>query len=150
MKKPFLHITFAVLALSWVSCDSDMEEEVDGVKIAKVNEAYLLEEQLLRDFPDELTGEDSINFRNQYIDNWVKEQVLLQMAENELPETKKDVDYQLQKYRNSLLIYEYEKQYISERLDTNVAFSEIEKFYNENQDEFFEGFYCKNGLCKIH
>ncbi len=137
MKKSFLHITFAILALSLVSCDTDMEEEVDGVKIAKVNEAYLLEEQLLRDFPDELTGEDSINFRNQYIDNWVKEQVLLQTAENELPETKKDVDYQLQKYRNSLIIYEYEKQYINERLDTNVSFTEIEKFYKENQDEFF-------------
>ncbi len=118
------------------ACNDVAQNEEEGTKIAKVFNIYLTDEQLLRDLPDELTGEDSINFRTQYIDNWIKEQVLVQTAENELPETKKDVDYQLMKYRNSLLIYEYEKQYIKERLDTNVSIDEIQKFYEENQDEF--------------
>jgi len=125
------------LLLLATACDVAEESEEEGTKIAKVFDVYLTEEQLLRDLPDELTGEDSVNFRIQYIDNWVKEQVLVQTAENELPETKKDVEYQLMKYRNSLLIYEYEKQYIKERLDTNVSKDEIQQFYDENQDEFF-------------
>lgn len=127
----------AVVLFSLTACNQFEEDEVLGNKIAKVNDVYLFEEQLIRDLPDELTGEDSIHFREQYIENWVKEQILVQTAENELPETKKDVDYQLMKYRNSLLIYEYEKQYIKERLDTNVSMEEIQKFYEENQDEFF-------------
>jgi hypothetical protein len=130
------YVLISLLFLS-TACSDVAQEEEEGIKIAKVFDVYLTEEQLLRDLPDELKGEDSINFRTQYIENWVKEQVLVQTAENELPETKKDVDYQLMKYRNSLLIYEYEKQYISERLDTAVSMQEIQKFYKENQDEFF-------------
>lgn len=123
--------------LSVVSCDFIKDDPVNENKIAQVNEAVLLEEQFLLDFPEGLSGIDSSNFRTQYIENWVKEQVILQTAENKLPETKKNVDYQLKKYRNSLIIYEYEKQYIKEHLDTVIAFEEIEKFYNDNQEEFF-------------
>lgn len=137
MKRHTSYYILISLLFIITACNDVSQNEEEGTKIAKVYDVYLTEEQLLRDLPDELTGEDSINFRTQYIENWVKEQVLVQTAENELPETKKDVDYQLMKYRNSLLIYEYEKQYIKERLDTTVSMEEIQKFYEENQDEFF-------------
>jgi hypothetical protein len=120
-----------------VGCGEESAAEINSAHLARVGEAILLEEQLFRDFPEGLTEEDSASFCAQYIDNWIKEQVVLQTAENELPETKKDVDYQLQKYRNSLIIYEYEKQYIKERLDTTVTQSELEAFYTENKEEFF-------------
>jgi hypothetical protein len=119
------------------ACTEEETTVTDSSHLARVGDVILLQEQLFRDFPIGLSEDDSVNFCIQYIDNWVKEQVVLQTAENELPETKKDVDYQLQKYRNSLIIYEYEKQYIKERLDTSVTQYELEEFYNANKEEFF-------------
>jgi hypothetical protein len=129
-----------------VSCTEDEESPNNVTQLARVGDVVLSEEQLFMDMPEGITGEDSLNFCNQYIDNWVKEQVVLQTAENELPETKKNVDYQLQKYRNSLIIYEYEKQYIKERLDTVVSQEELENFYNENKEEFFLRDYIVKGV----
>ncbi len=86
--------------------------------------------------PESLSAEDSLMFVEQYIQNWVKEQVVLQKAEEQLPDKAKDVHYQLEDYRKSLLIFAYEQQYIKSRLDTNVSMNDIETYYNNNLKDF--------------
>lgn len=137
MPRPFLYISYLFCAILFFEhCATNNDQEIKEKPLATVSGAALYQYQLLNDLPDELSGEDSINFAKQYIDNWINEQLLLQKAEEVLPEQAKDVESQLEKYRRSLLIFAYEQQYIKERLDTNVSDIEIEQFYTTHQEEF--------------
>ncbi|MEQ8909281.1 MAG: hypothetical protein RIC95_08815 [Vicingaceae bacterium] len=80
--------------------------------------------------------EDSSRIVESYIDNWIKEELLIQKAELNLSEKQLDFEKQLENYRNSLVIYAYENLLIKQKLDTNVAYSKIQDYYQENKGNF--------------
>jgi hypothetical protein len=43
---------------------------------------------------------------------------------------------QMEEYRNSLIIYEYESQLINQKLDTVVSEDEIAEYYEQNKEDF--------------
>jgi len=47
-----------------------------------------------------------------------------------------DFNQQLEKYKNSLIIYEYQTEFIKQNLDTVVTPEEIEKYYNKHKNDF--------------
>jgi len=62
--------------------------------------------------------------------------LVLKRAELNLRDEEKDVSRQLEDYRASLIIFAYERELIRQKLDTIVAESEIEKYYQENPANF--------------
>ena len=50
----------------------------------------------------------------------------------------------MNEYRNSLLTYAYEQQIVSQLMDTNVSDSEIEEYYEANNEQF----HLKNAIVK--
>ena len=117
------------------SCSSENNSQ-KGIKIARVNEAILYETDFIDEIPDGLSSQDSLNFTNQYVKSWITEQLVLQKAEELLPEQTKTIKKKLEKYRTSLLSYEYEQIYIQKRLDTLVNSNEIAEYYNNHKDDF--------------
>jgi len=117
------------------SCSEETEES-KKIVLAKVNKVELYRSEVLHSMPDDISSEDSLTFVKNYIDQWVQEQVVYQKALEVLPDESKDVDYQLEKYKRSLLIFTYEQFYIQDRLDTIVPMAEIEEFYNNNLKDF--------------
>lgn len=83
-------------------------------------------------FPEGISAQDSINIQNSYVNNWIRQQLLLQKAEKNLSGEQKDFRKQLEDYRKSLIIYQYKSDLISQNLDTIVTNDEIEAYYNEN------------------
>jgi len=79
---------------------------------------------------------DSLELIKKYIDNWVHETLVIQKAESNLSEDKKNVEKQLQDYRNSLITFAYEKELVNQKLDTVVTQNEIEEYYNNNKANF--------------
>ena len=71
--------------------------------------------------------------QNQY---WVRKQLLLDQAEKTLTPDEKDFSKQLEEYRNSLVIYEFESSIISQKLDTVVSLKEIQTYYDQNMQNF--------------
>ena len=67
------------------SCDN-VNQTSNRKKIASVKGIVLYEDELLSNIPTGLPEEDSISFINQYINNWIKDQLLLKKAEDLLPE----------------------------------------------------------------
>lgn len=127
-------LTYLFLSLLLISCDSDKVKKSDLV--ASVNGVNLSKRQLLKQIPENLDPEDSLAFIDQYIKAWTKEQVVLQKAEEILPDESKDVALRLENYRKSLLIYTYEQAYIEDRLDTLVTDAEIQEYYDLHPKEF--------------
>lgn len=108
----------------------------DKKPIAKIRNEYLYLSDLNGVIPEDKSEEDSAIIAKNYIDKWIKKQLLLKKAERNLSEERKDIAKQIEDYRASLLIYRYQQQLIDQKLDTVVTNEEIEKYYNENSSNF--------------
>ncbi|MDR1405799.1 MAG: hypothetical protein LBI89_01165 [Prevotellaceae bacterium] len=118
-----------------VSCHH-LSPNKTGEKIAEVNGKVLFKSDVDFIFPVGLSPEDSLQMLQAYVSNWVRKQLIAQMAEQYLSKEQKDVSMELEDYRLSLLIYRYEKLYMEQRLDTVVGNREIEEFYNASPLDF--------------
>jgi hypothetical protein len=95
----FLLFLFLV---SFFACHSKTGSEATKKDaVARVYDAYLNKEDLEGLVPDDIHGQDSINLVRNFISNWIRQQVVLKNAEDNLDEEKKDVEKKLQEYRNS-------------------------------------------------
>ncbi len=119
-----------------VSCNTHEKSASDRIAIARVNDDYLYIDNIRDIVPLGTASKDSIELLNKHIDNWIHETLVIQKAEDNLSETQKNVDKQLMDYRNSLITYAYEKELVTQKLDTVVTNEEIEKYYESNQGNF--------------
>ena len=79
---------------------------------------------------------DSVVRAKLYIDKWVRNQLLIRQAENNLNSEQLDFSKRLEEYRNSLVINKYETELINQNLDTEVTEDQISDYYNKNRAEF--------------
>lgn len=89
-----------------------------------------------------VSAEDSMAIVDNYVDQWVRQMVILSKAEKNV---KDDFSRQLGEYRNSLLIYAYEQQILNQLLDTVVTEAQIADYYNGHQEQF----QLKNSIVKV-
>lgn len=123
------------MALLLYSCDF-LERKGDERALARVHEQFLYPEDI-EELLIQMTGrDDSARIVTNYVQNWVRERLLLDKAELNLPDERKDFSKQLENYRNSLIIYAYERELIRQRLDTVVGEAEIEAYFNDHQQNF--------------
>ena len=111
-------------------------KESDEKPLARVYDQYLYVEELNVGIPSGISAEDSSQLAANFINNWVKQQLLIKKAELNLPEEKKDVQLQLDQYRNSLILYLYQEELVKQRLDTVVKQNELLSYYEENKQNF--------------
>ena len=117
-----------------MGCQSNQKTEKKP--IAKIHDQYLYLSDLKSVVPDNKTKEDSTMIAKNYIQDWIKRQLLLNKAEENLDPQSKDIRKQIENYRASLLIYRYQQQLIDQKLDTMVSQQEIATYYNENSSNF--------------
>lgn len=110
MKKTFLYLFAAALTVS--SCSNKKDKVVAQVYYHK-----LYESEIAQAMPKGLSSNDSLALVNDFIDDWIREQLLLHEAEKNLSVREKNFDKKLEEYRNNLLINTYYEKLIS---DTNT------------------------------
>jgi hypothetical protein len=71
--------------------------------------------------------------------------LLIHNAENNLSAKQKDFEKQLEEYKNSLMIFNYEKELVRQKLDTIIADSAIQNYYDKNPNEFL----LKENIVKV-
>jgi hypothetical protein len=118
------------------SCTSKTNKVDNREVIARANNAYLYLDNVRDIIPFGTPSKDSLDRLKKYIDNWVREALVIQKAEDNLTDEQKNVEKQLQDYRNSLITYTYEKELVQQKLDTTVSTQEIEEYYNNNRNNF--------------
>ena len=80
---------------------------------------------------------DSAAIIQNYINKWAKRELLLQKAEENLtPEMKAEIDRQLEETRANLVIYQYQRQMMLEKMDTVISETELENYYTANEKSF--------------
>ncbi len=104
--------------------------------IARVYDKYLFASDMSGIFNEVSDPGDSARMAQSFIDQWVKRQLLVRYAEDNVLEEHKNFEAMIEDYRSSLLIYEYKKQLIREKVDTLVTNSQLEDYYNTNLHAF--------------
>ena len=134
MKKLGVLIGIALLVLM-TGCDYFQKSSTEVV-VAECYGKYLYESDLAGIVAEGTAPLDSIQRVSTFIESWVKRQVLVHQAENNLDREALDLDKQMEAYRNSLVIYAYESQLINQKLDTVVSEREIAEYYDQNMEDF--------------
>ena len=107
-----------------------------GEVVARVGDHKLHRSQLEAYVPTGVSAEDSARLARRYIEAWAQYLLLLDMAEEQLSASEKDVKKELEEYRRALLKYRYEQLYIDRRLDTLITDEEIQRYFAENTARF--------------
>jgi len=131
-----LKIWMLLLPVSLLAACSFFKKDNSDVAVAVAYDKTLYRSELNGIVPSGSSANDSIEITRQYIDNWVRNQVKLHQAEKNLSDEQMDFEKQLELYRNSLIIYEYESELIKQKLDTVVNEQEIQQFYDANPANF--------------
>jgi hypothetical protein len=123
----------AIGAVGLLSCNQSGK---DNPPVAQVGEHILYLDELEASIPNYLEEADSTLWADDYIKKWVKHQLLILKAEENLSSEQKDVSKELEEYRNSLITYRYKKELMQQKMDTIISDAEIQKYYDANHDNF--------------
>lgn len=104
--------------------------------IARVFDMYLYPSDIEGIVPEGTNPNDSVLLVQSYIENWMRQSVILKQASDNVDLDKELLEQQLETYRQSLIIYSYEQQLIAQNLDTTVSAVQIKKYYDDNKGNF--------------
>lgn len=130
------NFVYVFVLIVMFACNRKPVKDENRKALARANNAYLYEDEVKDIVPFGTSEKDSVELVKKYIDNWIHETLVIQKAESNLTEDKKNVEKQLQDYRNSLITFAYEKELVNQKLDTVLTDAEIEEYYNNNQSNF--------------
>ncbi len=129
---------FLIGAFTFFNC-SDKENKENSVEsnlVAEISENKLYLSEIKNIMPKNISKQDSISFVNQYINEWIKKIVLYKKAEEDDLLNDEIIEAKIEKYKQELFIYELEKRYVLKNLDTALNEDDINKYYQENINEF--------------
>lgn len=137
-------LVIGLLLFGLVGCRYFKKSESVGEPIARVFDKYLYLSDLKGIVSPGTNAQDSVDIVKNYINNWIRQELLAHHAETNLPDEQKDFSNELEAYRRSLIIYEFETEYIKQKFDTVIPEVDIKKYYDENK----ENFKLRENICK--
>lgn len=129
-----IHI-FAALSLVAISC-SRPSPQAGEIPLARVYNSYFYRSDLARMLPAKVNEKDSALLAERIIDTWIKQQVFLHEALQNLPANSQNFERQIQEYKNSLTIFSFETQLVKEQLDTLVTDRQLAEYYEKHKSDF--------------
>ena len=107
------------------------------IAIAEVGKDILYFDEIPDIILNGITKTDSTSVIQNYINKWAKRELLLQKAEENLsPVWKDEIAKQLEESRTNLVIYQYQRQMMLEKMDTVLTDNELENYYATNEKSF--------------
>jgi hypothetical protein len=124
-----------MLLFGLTSCGLFKPEKTDQ-PVARAYEKQLYRSDLLEIIPEGTNSQDSAIIARNYIDTWVRTQLMLNKAEEALTDDQKNVNKKIEEYRSSLLIYSYRQKLLVQKMDTVISDEEVVDYYENNIDNF--------------
>jgi hypothetical protein len=110
--------------------------EKDQEPLARVYDKYLYVADIQGLINDKTSPEDSARIVSEYVENWVRQNLILRVAEDNLQSALANINKQAEAYKESLVIYAYERQWLAENLDTVVLDDSIRSYFDNNKKDF--------------
>ena len=131
-KTVIILITFSLLT----GCNNE-KNTVKRTVVAEVGKDILYFDEIPKIILNGINKTDSTSVVQNYINKWEKRELLLQKAEENLsPALKGEIASQLEETRTNLVIYQYQRQMMLEKMDTVLTDNELEDYYAANEKSF--------------
>lgn len=132
------YANIAIAAVLFVSagCRELPAYVTGGTPLAKVGHRELFMQEVAHVAPRGLSGGDSAEFVELYVDRWIKKQLKLQEAEELFSASADDIEAMVEEYRQSLLIRKLDQYYVDRQVDTAFTDSDIQGYYNSHLSDF--------------
>jgi len=127
---------FLIVLLSFLCSCQKTQTTGDMEIVAKVKDRTLSRAEVLRMIPRSTSSADSLLMAENYIQKWVKDALVYDVALRNLSDEMVEIDRLVNEYRYSLLRYRYQERLIRERLSGNIRESDKIIYYDENQKKF--------------
>jgi len=132
MRKDLLLIAF----LSLLCACKGGKNKGDSDSMASVGEHALKRSEVTAMIPKGISSSDSLLMAESIIKKWVKDELVYEVALNNMGEEKAEIDKLVEDYRRSLVRYRYQGRLLREKLTSNIRESDKLSFYEENQKKF--------------
>ena len=87
--------------------------------------------------PSRLSSADSLIWAESFVKQWVKDNLVYDVALKNLTNTdKQEIDQLVAAYRNSLIRFRYQEQLIKARLSAQISEEEMRQFYESHATDF--------------
>ncbi|HAM10827.1 MAG: hypothetical protein A2X05_09600 [Bacteroidetes bacterium GWE2_41_25] len=130
-------ILTVILIISVFSGCRNSIKTTERIPVAEVGKVVLYYDELPQLIQKGINESDSIALIQNHINKWTKRQLLLQRAEQNLSqEIKNEIIRQLDDTRSNLVIYQYQRQMMLEKMDTVLTEAELENYYAANEKSF--------------
>lgn len=143
-------IYFFLLVVGLMSCKDAFtfsEAEKDEI-VVKIEDKVLFKSQLKNLIHEDMSPQDSITVVNGFIENWIRDNLMIIEAEKNVP-AGLDLNKLLADYRASLLVYNFEKKLIEEKLDTQITEQQIANFYELTKDQYILSHSIYKGIVAV-
>lgn len=126
----------AFLAVLFVSCQfgGKQENPVPDDPVAEVDGHFLTKTDL-QGIGRGLSEEDSLKMVQFFIEEWIKEQLLVKKAKEMMPSEQIDFSRQVQEYENELILEAYSAE-LKQKADTIVSYQEMLDYYKEQKENY--------------
>jgi len=119
-----------------VSCNYFKPQRVDN-PIARVNDTYLYIEDVEGLFSAGKTPDDSVQLITNYINEWATQQLLIDRAKVNLPEsTIAEYDKLVAQYKIDLYTEAYKRAIVAQQFDSVVSNQEMKQYYKAYKENF--------------
>jgi hypothetical protein len=123
-----------VLSITISSCIRN-EGAAKRQLIARAGDATLYLDDVPLGILNGISGTDSSVFVQNYITKWAKKELVFQRANANLTQELKDeIEKQLDESRMNLIVYEYQRQLMLQKMDTLISDEELENYYAANEN----------------
>lgn len=126
-----------VIAFFIISCGETKTPETGKQPLAKVGERYLYATDVIG-IGAGLSAEDSLYQIKIYTEQWVRDELMLNVAEDNINATE-DIERMVYEYKATLMMNAYEEALINQRLETDVTPQAIADYYSQNKEQYQSG-----------
>ncbi|WP_245538666.1 hypothetical protein [Saprospira grandis] len=121
------------------ACNNGPEAPTEENPLARVYDNYLYA-SALDGIGKGLSPKDSAQQAELYIDKWIMDQMLLGVAQKQLPNKEAQrINRLAESYKASLTIAYFEQELINRELDTLVTPVQLAQYYNANKEQYIAG-----------
>lgn len=129
-----VNILIFIILLTACNNKSDL---VKRIALAKIGDVFLYYDEIPKLLQPGISPEDSAAIIQNYINKWAKKELLFMKAEQNLTaEFKNEIEKQLEETKANLVIYQYQRQMMLEKMDTTITGEEMENYYATNEKNF--------------
>lgn len=126
----FLGLTVSIL---WTACSNEAGKTSEE-PLARVYDKYLYPSDLKSILNKKMSPEDSTSIIGTYVENWAKDNLMLHVAEENVPR-EIDIEKMVKEYRQNLVQLHYERNLVEQSLDTFVSNEEVQAYYQTSKED---------------